>query len=153
VEVVVQILEEMERPEVLEHYARQAAHLTWEVAGEKGRAGGVGIVLAGSEYVQHLNLRYRGEDWDTDVLAFPMEEPDDEDSETDEPILGDVIISLPTAASQAQEYGHDLTMEVALLVAHGILHLLGYDDHTPAGEERMWEKQREVLARLSAPSA
>jgi len=155
VEVVVQILEQVEDPELLELYARQAVLLTLEVTGAVPRAGGVGIVLAGGAYVRELSRHYRGEDEDTDVLAFPMEEAEGRDpfTGTSDAILGDVIISLPTASSQAGQYGHPLEVEVALLVTHGILHLLGYDDQNAAGEEGMWEKQREVLARLTAPTA
>jgi len=151
----VEILDAVDDVKLLEHYVRQAAQLTLELTGAAGRTGGIGIVLAGSAYVRELNQRYRGEPGDTDVLAFPMEEPEDQDpfSGTPDAILGDVIISLPTASSQAEEYGHPLAVEVALLVAHGILHLLGYDDQDACGEEGMWEKQREVLARLTAPTA
>jgi probable rRNA maturation factor len=154
IEAVVEILEPVEDADLLEHYARQAVQLTLEATGAAGSVGGVGIVLAGSAYVRELNQRYRGEPGDTDVLAFPMEEPGSPDifAGTSDAILGDVIISLPTASSQAEEYGHPLAVEVALLVSHGILHLLGYDDQDASGEEGMWEKQREVLARLTAPT-
>jgi rRNA maturation RNase YbeY len=124
--------------------AERAARVTLELyAG--GREYGLGVMLAGDEYVRGLNRQYRGADYDTDVLAFPMLE-----SGENQPggVLGDVVVSLETAARQADEYGHGLATELALLVAHGVLHLLGYNDDTPAGEEAMWVKQREVLAQL-----
>ncbi|MEW6524478.1 MAG: rRNA maturation RNase YbeY [Bacillota bacterium] len=154
-EIVVDILEEVENPGLLAMTAERAARLALEMAGAGDQEGELGIVLAGSQYVQGLNREYRGEDYDTDVLAFSMREPGEGEPKTELPgdILGDVVVSLPTAARQAGEYGHDLALEVGLLVAHGVLHLLGYRDDTPAGEELMWEKQREVLARLGGPGA
>ena len=98
--------------------------------------------------IHALNRQYAGEDKPTDVLAFSQEE-----GETFVPApgefrhLGDVIISLETAERQAAEAGHDLDAEMAHLLAHGVLHLLGYD-HTKADEARqMRERERAVLTK------
>ncbi|MCH7484415.1 MAG: rRNA maturation RNase YbeY [Chloroflexi bacterium] len=98
--------------------------------------------------IHALNRQYAGEDKPTDVLSFSQEEGESFVAPPDEPRhLGDVIISLETAERQASEAGHDLDAEMAHLLAHGVLHLLGYD-HTEADEEReMREHERSVLAK------
>jgi probable rRNA maturation factor len=92
--------------------------------------------------IRELNRTYRGVDAPTDVLAFPMREgrfgrlaPD---------LLGDVAISAETARRQARDGA--LRAELALLLVHGILHLVGYDHHAPVARRRMWRKQRAILA-------
>ena len=98
--------------------------------------------------IHALNRQYAGEDKPTDVLAFSQEE-----GETFVPApgelrhLGDVIISLETAERQALEAGHDLDAEMAHLLAHGALHLLGYDHTEPAEEREMRDRERAVLAK------
>ena len=98
--------------------------------------------------IHALNRQYAGEDKPTDVLSFSQEEGESFVAPPDEPRhLGDVIISLETAERQAPKAGHDLDAEMAHLLAHGVLHLLGYD-HTEADEEReMREHERSVLAK------
>jgi probable rRNA maturation factor len=63
--------------------------------------------------------------------------------------LGDVVISYDTAAMQASDYGHSPAAEVDVLLVHGLLHLLGYDDHDPAERERMHGRQDELLAAFA----
>lgn len=106
------------------------------------------VVVTTDDEIQDLNRQYAGEDRPTDVLSFSQEEGEAFISAPDEPRhLGDVIISLETAERQAAEAGHDLDAEVAHLLAHGVLHLLGYD-HAEAAEEReMRERERAVLAK------
>lgn len=98
--------------------------------------------------IHALNRQYAGEDRPTDVLSFSQEEGEAFITAPDEPRhLGDVIISLETAERQAAEAGHDLDTEMAHLLTHGVLHLLGYD-HAEAREEReMRERERAVLAK------
>ncbi len=98
--------------------------------------------------IHALNRRYAAEDKPTDVLAFSQEEGEAFISAPDElRHLGDVVISLETAERQAAEVGHDLDAEMAHLMTHGVLHLLGYD-HTEADDERkMRERERAVLAK------
>ena len=93
--------------------------------------------------IHALNRQYRGKDKPTDVLSFPL-------ADTLQPaLLGDVIISLETAARQAQRRGHSLREELQTLLIHGILHLLGYDHEISRSEAmRMHRKEREVKAVL-----
>jgi probable rRNA maturation factor len=110
----------------------------------------VSVLLTDDEFVQDLNLRYRGYDKPTDVLSFAQR-----DAVPDAPRapklpglqdpLGDVIISVDTAARQAVEHGVSLADELALLTVHGILHLLGHEDDTEEGAEKMRIRQREIL--------
>ena len=96
---------------------RVMAHL--EVAGRE-----VTVVLIGDRAMRRLKREHWGEDSATDVLSFPSWEPGDPFMP---PHLGDVFVSLDTAARQAQARGHSLEREVALLVSHGLTHLLGHD--------------------------
>jgi probable rRNA maturation factor len=106
-------------------------------------------VLTDDAQIQTLNQQYRDIDMPTDVLAFAASEgpvlvmPDDQP-----PYLGDVIISLPTAQRQASEYGHSLERELALLVVHGCLHLLGYDHSNDEERNRMWGMQDAILRSI-----
>ncbi len=103
--------------------------------------GEVALTLCDNEYIKELNNEYRGIDAVTDVLSFPTFEFDGEYS-----ILGDVVISLPRAIEQAEEYGHGLTRELCFLCVHSALHLLGYD-HVDDEEGRLYmeKRQDEVL--------
>ena len=105
------------------------------------------VALIGDEEMHALNARYRGVDRPTDVLAFALREGEAAKLQPD--LLGDVIISLDTAARQANARGIAPADEVRTLLAHGILHLLGYDhERSPAEARRMFGKQRALLARL-----
>jgi probable rRNA maturation factor len=112
----------------------------------------VSLVFTDSETVQQLNRDYRGVDEPTDVLAFYMLPQKGADSSFALPPdgvtrLGEVIISYPQAAKQAKEQGHSPERELALLVIHGILHLLGYDHEEPNEENKMRERERRLLER------
>ena len=112
----------------------------------------VSLVFTDSKMVQQLNRDYRRVDETTDVLAFSMLTQKGADSSFPLPPdgftrLGEVIISYPQAAEQAKEQGHSPERELALLVIHGILHLLGYDHEEPEEESEMRERERELLAR------
>lgn len=84
----------------------------------------VTVVLVGDRRIRTLKREHWGEDAPTDVLSFPTYEPGDPFMP---PHLGDIIISLDTAARQAEARGHSLTYEVALLASHGMTHLMGHD--------------------------
>ncbi|MDE2127495.1 MAG: rRNA maturation RNase YbeY [Armatimonadetes bacterium] len=105
------------------------------------------VVLTSDRRVHALNLLYRGIDAPTDVLSFSQIEGETP-IEVDPNLLGDVVIAVPTAARQAAVRGGQLQAEVELLTAHGVLHLLGYEDDTERGVRRMWKKQREALKLL-----
>jgi probable rRNA maturation factor len=90
-----------------------------------------------------LNHAYRGVTGPTDVLAFPMGEGRLRGISPD--LLGDVVISAETAARQARARQVDVQGELALLLVHGILHLVGYDHGTAGTRRRMWRKQQAIL--------
>ncbi len=93
-----------------------------------------------------LNQTYRAASGPTDVLAFPMQEG--RFARLAQACLGDVVISAETAARQASD---GLRAELALLLTHGILHLVGYDHGTSRQRGRMWKKQEALLASLGVP--
>jgi probable rRNA maturation factor len=112
----------------------------------------VSLVFTDSETVKQLNRDYRGVDEPTDVLAFYMLSKKIADSSFALPPdgvtrLGEVIISYPQAVAQAKEQGHSHERELALLVVHGILHLLGYNHEEPEEEREMRARERELLER------
>ena len=124
----------------------------------------VGLLLTGDDRVRQLNRDYRGEDRTTDVLAFALEEsevafprPPDAlptlgQAPSDAlPSLGQVVVSYPQAVRQAAEYGHTVEREVAFLVVHGLLHLLGFDHQRPDDEARMLSKQEAIMTSLGLP--
>ena len=103
------------------------------------------IVLTDDARLQELNRQYLGIDAPTDVLSFPSSETD---PDTGTPYLGDILISIPRAQSQAEAAGHALESEVQLLVVHGALHLLGHDHAEPEEKTRMWQAQAKILGSL-----
>ena len=116
----------------------------------------MGIVITDREKIQELNLVHLGEDRPTDVLSFPML-PDSENEEESGAFmtppdgiihLGEVIISYPQAVIQAEEHGHSVEKEVAILLVHGVLHLLGYDHAEPEEQKDMQAREADILARL-----
>jgi len=111
------------------------------------------VVVTGDETVHQLNHRHRGVDAPTDVLAFPHQTKGPApfvfvDAPGFPRYLGDVVISFPRAEAQAAEAGNELRAELQLLVIHGILHLLGYDDETEPERDRMWRAQQAVLDEI-----
>jgi probable rRNA maturation factor len=112
----------------------------------------VSLVFTDSETVKQLNRDYRGVDEPTDVLAFYMLPQEGADSSFTLPPdgvtrLGEVIICYPQAVEQAKEQGHSPETELALLVIHGMLHLLGYDHEEPEEESKMRERERGLLEK------
>jgi probable rRNA maturation factor len=103
------------------------------------------IILTNDMRLHELNLNYLGIDAPTDVLSFPASETDPESGAR---YIGDILISIPRAQTQAETAGHPLEAEVQLLVVHGVLHLLGYDHAEPEEKARMWKAQAEILERL-----
>ena len=103
------------------------------------------VFVTDDETVRGLNKRYREIDTETDVLSFRM---DGEEGFVTPPKsaeqLGEVVIAFPTALRQAEEAGHDIGVELAHLLAHGILHLLGYD-HEAAAEAKLMRSKEEAL--------
>ena len=110
--------------------------------------GEVSVVLIDDATMQGYNAQYRGVNQTTDVLSFSMLEGEDGQPEDGTVLLGDILISMPRARAQAAEYGHSFQRELGFLVAHGFLHLLGYDHDTPEAEQAMFTRQEQVLAAL-----
>jgi probable rRNA maturation factor len=115
----------------------------------------VDLVIAGQDKVQELNRKYLGRDRPTDVIAFSLRANEDEEQEPSFVLppdgvtrLGEVIISYPQAVVQAEELGHAVKKEVAILIIHGVLHLLGYRDDEPELKRRMTAKQDEMLSAI-----
>ncbi|HWQ03875.1 MAG TPA: rRNA maturation RNase YbeY [Longilinea sp.] len=105
----------------------------------------VSIVIADNAKLQELNNQFLGIDAPTDVLSFPS---DEFDPDSGEPYLGDIILSLPKAKSQAEEAGHSLAAEIQLLIVHGTLHLLGHDHAEDSEKHEMWKHQLAILTGL-----
>lgn len=112
----------------------------------------VSVLLTDDSDMRQLNREYRGTDAPTDVLAFSMREG--EDGDVNPSLLGDLVVSLETAARQALTRDGlsgdcgNLETETALLTVHGMLHLLGYDHQTQEEAEIMFEKQERIFRLL-----
>jgi len=112
----------------------------------------MGLVIATEERVKQLNRDYRGRDEPTDVLAFSTKEEIGADLPPFVPPpdgvlhLGEVIISYPQAAVQAEEHRHSLKKELTILIIHGVLHLLGYKHDKLELARRMRAREAELLS-------
>ena len=106
------------------------------------------IMVCDDATIHALNRTHRRKNKPTDVLAFALREGTPIPGA--ETLLGDVVISLDTALRQARERGHSLWAEVTLLLAHGLLHLIGYDHQTDAEERRMNARADMLVATASA---
>ncbi len=104
----------------------------------------IDLLFVDNEAIREMNREYRGKDSATDVLSFPMYEPDEEIDDEDEILFGDIVISLERAQEQCEEYGHSLEREVMYLLVHGLLHLSGYD-HIEEDEKKVMRAQEEKL--------
>ena len=116
----------------------------------------LGLVIAGQGRIQQLNRDYLGQDRPTDVIAFSLlpESSVGEDLPSFVPPpdgvshLGEVIISYPQAVAQAEEQGHSIKKEITILIIHGILHLLGYEDEKPELKRQMEAREQEILSYI-----
>jgi len=111
------------------------------------------ILLTGDDQIQKLNRIYRGKNRPTDVLAFSQHEG--ELGDRADRLLGDVVVSIPTARRQAAERKRELGAELTMLLAHGLLHLLGWDHQTASEDRRMRAETKRLCAAAdaSAPRA
>jgi probable rRNA maturation factor len=111
-----------------------------------GRPGAsVDVAVVDDAAMRRLNARYRGVRRRTDVLAFPLEAPDAPGQ-----LLGQIVISADTARRHARSMGVPIRLELDLLVIHGTLHLVGYDDRDPVEATLMHHRERQIL--IDAPS-
>ncbi len=130
-------------------WLRAVAQATLDQPGvQPSHGAGLSLVITDDEALRVLNRAYLGIDATTDVLSFGGESPDFVSAPDAEPYLGDVVISYPRAQAQAAAGGHPVDAELALLVVHGVLHLLGYDHVRPDDKAAMWKQQAHVLAKL-----
>ena len=113
------------------------------------------ITLTNNEEIHKINKEYRDVDRPTDVLSFPMYERDEiaglknDTNDEIEKILGDIIVSIEKVREQAKEYGHSFERELAYLVTHGMLHLLGYDHMIEEEKTVMRKREEEILETLN----
>lgn len=108
-----------------------------------GIEGEVTVLLCGDRRIQELNRTFRAKNKSTDVLSFPA-------GENAEGLVGDLAVSIDTAARQAAEHGHTLDKEVRILLLHGVLHLAGLDHECDSGE--MHALESELRAKLKLPN-
>ena len=102
----------------------------------------ISIALVDNDTIHRLNRLHLGHDWSTDVITFPLSDPDDDE------LSGELVISTEMAVASAREIGHDPLDELALYVVHGLLHLCGYDDANEEQSAAMTHRQTEILAAL-----
>ena len=105
------------------------------------------ILMVDEAAMEQLHVQWMDEPGPTDVLSFPMDElrPGTEDQMTPPGLLGDIVVCPQVAIVQAASAGHSALEEILLLVAHGMLHLLGFDHAEPAEEKEMFGIQRDIL--------
>ena len=110
------------------------------------------VVFVRDERMRVFNRTYRRKDRPTNVLAFPQCQTYEGEPQT--LLLGDVVISLPTAAREAHEFDQTLEERVVFLLAHGLLHLLGYDHERSADQRhRMERRERDIISHLRGQPA
>ncbi len=140
-------------PTGLRMLIRRCCHAVLELENFDGNVQ-VDVTLVDNERIHQVNMEQRGIDAPTDVLSFPLGEDGEYDihPETEEVMLGNIVLSLEQAEKQAADYGHSFNREVGYLTVHSMLHLLGYD-HVQGGMEavRMREKEETVMKQVGLP--
>jgi len=133
---------------------RQIAAAVLAAEAVQGRAK-LSLVLTNDDTVKELNRKYRGQDKTTDVLAFPLSEQSTAFVSPPRAAahLGEVVISYPQAERQSKEAGHSPEEELALLIIHGVLHILGYDHQRAAQAQRMRAREQAILGQIFSSEA
>lgn len=110
----------------------------------------ISVTFCDNEYIKSLNSQYRNKDSATDVLSFPIYDfYVEEIPEGEALMLGDIVISIERAKEQAKEVGNTFLEEIAFLVVHSMLHLLGYDhERSPEDEEAQCKAQKEIVKTI-----
>ena len=110
----------------------------------------IGLTFCDDDAIRAINAEYRGIDRATDVLSFPLYERDDEIELFDDELspFGDIVLSVPHAIAQAEEYGHSVEREVCYLVVHGLMHLAGYDHIEPEDKREMRAEEEALLNKV-----
>jgi len=106
---------------------------------EDARVGTINYIFCSDEYVLELNKTYLDHDYYTDILSFPMNA---------EPLEGDIFISVERVKENATTFNTDFTTELYRVIAHGLLHFLGYDDHSEENIRLMREKENEFIRAM-----
>lgn len=112
--------------------------LTLVAESEVKRIGDISIIFCSDSYILDINIRYLHHDYFTDIITFDYTEGDR--------LSGDLFISLDTVRANAAEYGSDFETELNRVMVHGVLHLIGYDDHSSADKKLMREKEDYYLS-------
>lgn len=149
--MIINIESEVEIDESMLADIQRALELAGEIYGVENSE--VSVTLTNDQKIHELNLQYRGIDRPTDVLSFAFRDSDEpeifSDADSEQPeILGDIIISIDRAKSQAEEFGHSIRREIVFLTVHGILHLLGYDHMEETERLEMESEQKFMMERL-----
>ncbi|MGI5879481.1 MAG: rRNA maturation RNase YbeY [Syntrophomonadaceae bacterium] len=113
----------------------------------------VSVMIVDNSYIQELNFIYRNQNRPTDVLSFAMNELGEDEPDFDfsgeTQVLGDIVISLEQALKQSEEYGHSLQRELGYLVAHGMLHLVGYDHEVEIETQLMRGLEEKIMQAVN----
>lgn len=132
---------------------RRCCHATLEMEGFDGSAE-VDVSLVDNDMIRRINNEHRGVDAVTDVLSFPLGQDGkyDVNPENGAYMLGDIVLSIERAQTQAEQFGHSFQREIGYLTVHSVLHLLGYD-HVEGGLDavRMREKEEAVMNSVGLP--
>ena len=104
------------------------------------------LIFVSRQRMQAFNKTYLGRSYATDVLAFNLSDDDDE-------LIGDIIISTDAVIQNAKEFATNEADEIVLYIIHGILHLLGYDDHKPKDKQQMRAAEQRILKKLQPTRA
>ncbi len=129
--------------------ARAVKRVASQLLAAVGRAdASLSISFVGDVAIARLNARHRGKNRPTDVLSFPL---DPDPSMPGEELLGDIVISVPTAVKQAAQYDAPLQREVERLLIHGLLHVLGHDHEEPTERDAMIAQERRLAAAIGMP--
>ena len=136
----IEIANQQSRHDVSRQLLRKAARAVLE--GEGIQAATISLAVVDDPTMHQLNREYLKHDYPTDVLSFVLDRDDSN-------LEGEIIVSADTAASRCSEFGWSAQDEITLYVVHGLLHLIGFDDHSPADRRRMRAKEQEYLAQLN----
>jgi probable rRNA maturation factor len=145
--IYVQVSDQLDQPLPISIEAVQQAAQTALAYLSVAEKSELTIILTNDEQLHQLNLQFMGVDAPTDVLSFPagITDPD-----TGGYYLGDILISVPQALTQAQANLQSGAEEIKLLVVHGVLHLLGYDHAEPKEQDQLWEIQSVILTSITS---
>ena len=112
--------------------------LRFVAAAEAKRTGDVNIIFCSDPYILDVNINYLGHDYYTDIITFDYVEGD--------VLSGDLFISIDSVRENASFYGAEFSVELRRVMVHGLLHLIGYDDHTPEEQKEMRSKEDYYLS-------